>query len=41
MITVNFLIYSYKNSDEAKNDNFITATIDLFSLVSKLKDEEL
>ena len=36
MITINFLIYSYKKSDQGKNDNFITATTDLFSLVSKL-----
>ena len=41
MVTVNFLIYSYKNSDLGKNDHFITATTDLLSLVSKLKDEEL
>ena len=41
MITVNFLIYSYKKSDLDKNDNFIAATTDLFSLVSKLQDEEL
>ena len=41
MIAVNFLIYLYKNSDQGKNDNFMTATTDLFSFVSKLKDEEL
>ena len=35
------VIYSYEKSDQGKNDNFITATADLFSLVSKLKDEEL
>ena len=41
MITVNFLIYSYKKSDSGKKDKFITATTDSFSLVSKLQDEEL
>ena len=41
MIAVNFLIYSYKISDWGKNNNFITAATDLFSLVSKLQDEEL
>ena len=38
MMTVNFLIYSYKKSDYKK---FITATTDSFSLISKLQDEEL
>ena len=41
MITVNFLIYLFKKYDKGKNDHFITATTDLFSLVSKLQDEEL
>ena len=39
MITVNFLIYSYKKSASGKKDKFITATTDSFSLVSKLQDE--
>ena len=30
MITINFLIYSYKKSDQGKSDNFIAATTDLF-----------
>ena len=41
MIAANFLIYSFKKSDQVKNDNFITAATDLSSLVSKLQDKEL
>ena len=41
MITVNFLIYSFKKSDYVKNDNSVTATTELFSLFLKLQNEEV